>query len=175
MGAPDGTPHTYTHTPDWSHRQWCLWIGRAQSQDYKEQDFLRHGIVRAGASSLWGFVMRCQFLKAWSTDLLTQHPVGYLLNMQGAGPLPRLPEGDALENRHRILHIYPASLELLLQSLRTPAFWECGLEDDLDRGAFSPTSSRRPDPSWQLPMLCPPVSFPLTSVCVLFSTFQPDV
>ena len=31
-------------------------------------------------------------------------------------------------------------------------------------GSFFPTSHRRLAPSWQLPMLCPPASFPLTSV-----------
>ena len=91
------------------------------------------------------------FFKAWSTGFLHQHPVGYLLKMQIAGPLPRSPEGESLENRYRSLLIQPSPQEILMQISRMSTFWECGLENDLGWGAFSPTSNRRPAPPGSSP------------------------
>lgn len=107
--------------------------------------FLKHGPLTSCSSICGVFAQKCRFLD------LSPSPQNENLWRRGTELYFTCCAGDPYANVEN-LHSGDAGWRVA---------WE---------GLFSPTSRRKPAPSWQLPTPGPPAPFPLTSVCVLFST-----
>ena len=98
-------------------------------------------------------------------NFLCRHPMGHLFIMQRYLDLSPS-HGMSISKKEAWNSAYltcsPWDPYAKLENLCLLGMWARGWFEL--GGSFFPTSHRRLAPSWQLPMLCPPASFPLTSV-----------